>query len=136
LIHNPNIQVQTLDEVNIPVIEENNQPSFSDLLSSVVFNDDIASISKLKELVFYALESDEFESNTDTTNQQRVIPGSPIIEMVAKEQSKKWVDLFDAFENDGLDKSFRGVVLNGRVKHLNSKPWYITNSISVDCRSF
>jgi tRNA A37 threonylcarbamoyltransferase TsaD len=46
---------------------------------------------------------------------ESIIPGSPIIEMVAKEQSKKWETLIKAFEKDGLPASFSGIIMNGRV---------------------
>lgn len=122
MIHNPNVQVESSDEINIPVVKDDSQPSFSDLLGSIVYGQDSTSISKLKELVSYALQSGEFESNTDSSNQERIIPGSPIIDMVAKEQSKAWIDLFDALERDGLDKSFRGIIINGRVSSYYPDP--------------
>jgi tRNA A37 threonylcarbamoyltransferase TsaD len=53
--------------------------------------------------------------NGDIPLFESIIPGSPIIEMVAKEQSKKWESLTDAFKNDGLQTSFSGIIINGRV---------------------
>lgn len=87
------------------------------MLGSIAFSDTDATIQQLDELLIRAGESYTANENTnsDIPLFQSIIPGSPIIDMVAKEQSKKWKALIEAFENDGLEKTFSGVIMNGRV---------------------
>ncbi|KAI7903194.1 UDP-glucose:glycoprotein glucosyltransferase-domain-containing protein [Cokeromyces recurvatus] len=124
--NNPNVRValahtsanqSKMDaEVTIPVVDEHKEPKFSDLLGKIIFNNADVSISYLKELLSRAIENYiPNQSFKDKSSIEAIIPGSPIIEMVSSEQSKKWITLAEAFEKDGIEKSFFGVIINGRV---------------------
>lgn len=114
LIHNP-ISIKGEAEITIPVVDQDNKPTFSDLLGSIIFtnkNTDIEQLSKLVENAIEQLDKQPFEENLVP---EAIIPGSPIIEMEANAQSNNWKNLVNALEKDGLHKSFHGVIVNGRV---------------------
>jgi hypothetical protein len=69
----------------------------------------------LKTLFAKAIENHTEKNPAQDGSAKAVTPGSPIIEFVASEQGKKWTQLSDALEKDGLSKSFSGIVINGRV---------------------
>lgn len=94
--------------------DENNQLTFSDLLYNVIYSQTI-DMAELISLFSREIETrDEQKVSVDGTA-TAITPGTPIIELVASEQSKKWIELADTFEKDGLDKLFSGIIINGRV---------------------
>lgn len=114
LIHNP-ISIADEAEITIPVVDQDNKPTFSDLLGSIIFTNKDTDIEQLSKLVDNAIEQLDKQSSEGNLVPEAIIPGSPIIEMEAKAQSNNWKNLVSALEKDGLDKLFHGVIVNGRV---------------------
>lgn len=114
LIHNP-ISITDEAEITIPVVDQDNKPTFSDLLGSIIFTNKDIDIEQLSKLVENAIEQLDKQSSEGNLVPEAIIPGSPIIEMEAKAQSNNWKNLVSVLEKDGLDKSFHGVIVNGRV---------------------
>ncbi|CAO0792615.1 unnamed protein product [Mucor circinelloides] len=116
LIHNPaGASTEDGPEISIPVVEDQNyKPTFSDLLGSIIFTNKDTHFEQLAKLVQNAVEQLDGES-VEKVVPEAIIPGSPIIEMEAKAQSTNWRNLVHALEQDGLDTSFQGIVVNGRV---------------------
>lgn len=114
LIHNP-ITIGDEAEITIPVVDQNNRPTFSDLLGSIIFTNKDTDIEQLSKLVKNAIEQLDKQSSEGNLVPEAIIPGSPIIELEAKVQSNNWKNLVNALEKDGLHKSFHGVIINSRV---------------------
>ncbi|KAI9244442.1 UDP-glucose:glycoprotein glucosyltransferase-domain-containing protein [Helicostylum pulchrum] len=109
--HNPSTQSK---EIAATVMDENNEPNFSDLLYNVIYTQN-TDISELKYLFMQAIASlTDKKVSTDGTSKM-ITPGSPIIELVATENGKKWAELANKFEKDGVAQPFSGIVINGRV---------------------
>lgn len=117
MIHNPSTNI---NEVSSTVVDESNEPSFSDLLYDLIYTKN-TDITGLKTVFASAIK--DFAEKTESTDNsvKSTVPGSPIIEFVATEQGKKWNQLSSALEKDGLSKYFSGILINGRVsrRHCN-----------------
>lgn len=123
--HNPSTQSK---EIAATVMDENNEPTFSDLLYNVIYTQN-TDISELKYLFMQAIASlNDKKVSTDGTAKM-ITPGSPIIELIATENGKKWAELAKKFEKDGVSQPFSGIVINGRVRiYTHIKKNLITNS--------
>ncbi|KAI8366128.1 UDP-glucose:glycoprotein glucosyltransferase-domain-containing protein [Blakeslea trispora] len=115
LIHSPTPQTTNEDEVKVTAIDENQEPLFSDVLGAMLFNEQDPSFSQIKEIVDLAIENYADSENTGNTKVEAIIPGSPTINMEAKTVSKRWIDLNENLQQQGIQKGFFGLVLNGRV---------------------
>lgn len=93
----------------------------------------------LKHLVSKAIENHIEKKAAKDGSATAIIPGSPIIEFAASEQGKKWTQITDVLEKDGLSKSFSGIIVNGRVSirrcNLIKTPATL-NHFSIGRRSF
>jgi hypothetical protein len=112
LLHNP--AAIPKNDYSATVIDDSVEPNFSDLLYNIIYSQNI-DITELKTFFSKAIENQNEKKVTEGESAKAVTPGSPIIELAASEQGKKWIDLTEALEKDGLPKSFSGIVINGRV---------------------
>ncbi|KAI8968326.1 UDP-glucose:glycoprotein glucosyltransferase-domain-containing protein [Mycotypha africana] len=116
LIHNLNETLDNNAEMSIQPIKDNIEPSFSDLLAHLIFEEKKMGLQQLQELIeSAAVQSSQVEADSNQTPLKATVPGSPIVDMVAKEHGQKWTELVDALAEDGLSKPFCGIVFNNRV---------------------
>lgn len=111
MIHNPSIHTKKISNT---IVEEKTDPSFSDLLYDVIYSED-TNLNKLEGIFSRAVEEFDEESKVSDKSAEAIVPGSPIVEILATKQGKKWAHLYDALEKDGISRSFSGIVINGRV---------------------
>ncbi|CAO3699789.1 unnamed protein product [Rhizopus stolonifer] len=119
LVHKP----YTTDQ---QVIKDKIGPKFSDVLCKLIYSDE-TTLATLKEILQHTNIIPDTESNNDVppgeiTTQSNsefepipILPGTPVIEIDAREQSKRWSFIDKALQEDGLEMDFFGIVINGRV---------------------
>ncbi|KAG2196556.1 hypothetical protein INT47_010395 [Mucor saturninus] len=107
LAHNPSVSVD-------PALNADNELNFSDLLFDVIYSQKIG-LTELLNLFYREIETHGDNTLSTKDLPKAVTPGSPIIELVAKEKSNEWNKLSALFEKDGLENPFSGVIINGRV---------------------
>ncbi|KAF7724618.1 hypothetical protein EC973_000862 [Apophysomyces ossiformis] len=101
-IHNP-----------IDKFSDHSSARFSDLLYMEIYEKTTVTLSRIEELLLAALET-ESEQTGFVEQVKPLVPGSPIIE-TAGIRGKEWQQFTGDLLMDGLDGSFHGLVINGRI---------------------
>lgn len=102
------------------------------MLCKLIYSDE-TTLATLKEILQHTNIIPETENDNDvlpgeiTTQSNNefepipILPGTPVVEIDAREQSKRWSVIDKALQEDGLETDFFGIVINGRVTIIRFK---------------